>query len=133
MSDCQIVFASCTLHALPENQTHGETAGDGVLRLASCGAHDSLRPAPQEPPPLASLVSQLGPPFYGCRGQSMRQRVGGEAFQISAPSIKDDAVPRVRKAADGGKCDGGAGGNRHAVQQSRRWMSRADVRWGPRF
>jgi hypothetical protein len=48
------------------------------------GAHDSLRPAPvQEPPPLASLVSRLGPPFCGrvqslcdgCRGELLKFRI----------------------------------------------------------
>jgi hypothetical protein len=40
-------------------------------------------------------------------------------------------------AAFDGRCGGvragGAGGNRYTVQQRIRWLSRADVRWGPRF
>jgi hypothetical protein len=57
------------------------------------------RPRP-DPPPLASFVSQLGPPFCGCRVQSLCDGLGG-AFKFR-PLDKDDAVPRVRKA-DGGK------------------------------
>jgi hypothetical protein len=63
----------------------------------------------QEPPPLASFVSQLGPPFCGPSAEPVRWVRGG-AFKISAPRFrppdKDDVVPRVRKA-DGGKCEGG--------------------------
>jgi hypothetical protein len=41
----------------------------------------------QDPPPLVSFVSQLGPPFCGPRAEH-GPWVGGEAFQISAPPIK---------------------------------------------
>jgi hypothetical protein len=51
----------------------------------------------QDPPPLASFVSQLGPPFCGCRVQSMRNGCGVKPFKFR-PLAKDDAVPTVRKA-----------------------------------
>jgi hypothetical protein len=67
----------------------------------------------QEPPPLASFVSQLGPPFCGCRVQSMRHGFGAKPFKFR-PLDKDDAVPRVRKA-DGGKCEGGPVGTTYRM------------------
>jgi hypothetical protein len=70
----------------------------------------------------------VGPAVLWAEGRAEVRWVGGEAFQISAPSIKDDAVPRVRKASDGGKCDGGPGRNRYTVQRSLRWLSRTAVR-----
>jgi hypothetical protein len=62
-------------------------------------------------PPLASFVSQLGPPFCG-RVQSLCDGLGAETLQISAPSIsapsiKDDAVPTVEESGCEGKCEGG--------------------------
>ena len=45
------------------------------------------RPPCRNPRPLASFVSQLGPPFCGPSAEHA-QWVRGEAFQISAPRLK---------------------------------------------
>jgi hypothetical protein len=58
------------------------------------------RPNPRPSPP--SFPSWAGRSVG--QMQSMCDGLGG-AFQISAPSIKDDAVPMVRKAVRG-RCDG---------------------------
>src|SRR6266851_1958925 len=76
---------------------------------------------------------------------------------ISTPHLGPQAGADGEEAADGENCDGvpavgvrvgsgtsyrarcgrgavvGAGGNRYTIQRSRRWMSRADVRWDPKF
>jgi hypothetical protein len=96
----------------------------------------SLSPSPS----TQSRLRVLGPPFCGCRVQSMRW-VQGELLKISAPRFrspdKDDAVPTVRKQRSTGDAmaaqRAAAGGNRYTVQRSLRGMSRTDVRWGPRL
>jgi hypothetical protein len=99
----------------------------GGAEPLSGGAHDSLR----QPP--AGTPAPSPPSFPGWarrsvgRGQSRCAMGAGELFKFR-PLDKDDAVPRVRKAADGGKCDGGLGRNRYTVQRSLRWLSRTAVR-----
>jgi hypothetical protein len=56
----------------------------------------------RNPRPSPHSFDRLGPPFCG-RVQSLCDGLGAEAFQISAPSIsapsiKEDAVPMGRKA-----------------------------------
>jgi hypothetical protein len=83
----------------------------------------------QEPPPLASLVSQLGPPFCGPRAEP-RCDGCGRNFSIVARRGADG-----EETADGGKCGGNPAGdpgrNRYTVQRSLRWLSRTAVRLGP--
>ena len=50
---------------------------------------------------------------------------------MAAPRAAWESVGRARKC--GGVRRVGAGGNRYAVQRSRRWMSRADVGWDPKI
>jgi hypothetical protein len=47
----------------------------------------------QDPPPLASFVSQLGPPFCGCRVQSMRNGLGAKPFKFRPPRFR----PPIKK------------------------------------
>jgi hypothetical protein len=88
----------------------------------------------RNPRPSPHSFSSVGPAIVWNRVQSRVRWLGGH-FKFR-PLDKDDAVPTLRKAVRG-RCDGGpasgAGGNRYTVQRSLRWLSRAAVRWGPRF
>jgi hypothetical protein len=74
----------------------------------------------------------LGRPLGGDECRADGRWVRAELFN-RRPQAGSDG----EEAAAGGKCDGGpAGGpgrDRYTVQRLLRWLSRTDVRWGPRF
>jgi hypothetical protein len=113
--------------------------------------HNSVRPPPSGPPPLPPSDFPLGwPQCEGeCRGRcdgaawrNFSIGVDGQVLTVREQRSKRDAMAAPRAAWGigtpyNGKFGGvrrvGAGGNRYAIQRSRRWMSRADVRVGPKI
>jgi hypothetical protein len=99
----------------------------------SGGAHDSLRPPRPGTPTPPFLRFPLGRPLCGDESRADVRWVRAELFN-PRPAGR---CRRSGKRWMGEKCDGGpAGGpgrNRYTVQRPRRWLSRTDVMWGPRF
>src|ERR1700730_7801617 len=97
-------------------------------------AHDtSTGPPCRNPRPSPHSFDRLGPPFCGPSAEPVRWARGGGLSNfgpsISAPSIKDDAVPMARKA-EAREMRGRP--SRYNVQPPKS-LTRPDVRRGPRY
>src|SRR6266568_482539 len=105
----------------------------GCAEPLSGGAHNSLRLPLPDPPLLPSIIFPLGPPSWGDECRAERALGCGRIFPWG-----QQAGATGEEAAEGRKCEGGAGngfGSRvgYTIQTCDPSVSRTAVRWGPRF
>src|SRR5438445_626461 len=99
----------------------------------SGGAHDSLRVLRPDPPLLPSIIFPLGPPSCGDQCRAERALGCGRIFPWG-----QQAGATGEEAAQGRKCEGGAGNGfgssvGYTIQTCDPSVSRTAVRWGPQF